>query len=119
NSGTVIFNGGTNQAIGGTSVTTFRNMTISNNNPNTVSIESAQNLSGILTLSPNALFDADGLGTGNNVFTLLSNDDEPTQDASIAAIPSTASFQGRVTVQRFMEIEGAYGGRVYRYIASP
>ncbi|HYF67679.1 MAG TPA: T9SS type A sorting domain-containing protein [Ohtaekwangia sp.] len=119
NSGTVIFNGTINQAIGGTSVTTFRNMTISNGTPDIVSIESAQNLAGILTLSPNSLFDADGLGGGNNVFTLLSNDDEPTQDASIAAIPSTAGISGRITVQRFMEIEGVYGGRVYRYIASP
>lgn len=118
NSGTVIFNGETNQAIGGTSVTTFRNMTVSNTSQ-IVSIESAQNLSGILTLTAGSRFDADGLGSGNNIFTLLSSDDEPTLDAAIAPIPSGAVIDGRITVQRFMEIEGIRGGRIYRYISPP
>jgi hypothetical protein len=114
--GTVAFLGtaAVTQVVSGSAVTIFNNMTVSNTTASPdVSINSNQNLAGVLTLAANVIFDADG--PGSSVFTLLSTGDSPTQDASIANIPGSASVQGNITVQRYMSGEG----RIYRYISSP
>lgn len=116
--GTVLFSGSNLQLIQGSAVTTFNNITVTNvAAPTAVQVLSNQNLRGVLTLSAGSVFDADG--AGSIVFTLLSSADNPTVDASIAALPTGASVTGNVTVQRYMAIEGANNGRIYRYISSP
>jgi len=115
---TVGFNGTSTQNISGASVTTFNNINAINTANPGVSVESNQNLKGILTLGSNVNFDADGtLNTA--IFTLLSTADDPIQDAAIAALPAGAQVSGEVTVQRYMAKEGANNFRIYRYISSP
>ncbi len=123
--GTVVFNGASTQSIQGTSPTTFNNINVTNvSGPPGVRVVTDQNLAGVLTLSPNVTFDADGV-SGTVVFTLLSSADAPTVDGAIATIPTGASVTGNVTVQRYMSIEGGSNspandnGRIYRYISSP
>lgn len=124
--GTLLLNGSSVQSIGGTTATTFNNITVTNNaNPLSVQVQSNQNIRGILTLSSNTIFDADGSGN-TSVFTLLSSADDPSvTDAAIAALPSGAQVTGNVTVQRYMSIEGGNNspafnnGLMYRYISSP
>jgi hypothetical protein len=119
-SGTLVLSGSSIQLIQGTTSTTFNNLTVTNSaGPPAVRIETNSSLTGVLTLSTNTQFDADGVGN-NRVFTLLSSDDAPfTVDAAIAQLPSGASVLGSVTVQRYMAIEGANNNRIYRYISSP
>lgn len=121
NTGTVAFLGtaGIPQLVSGSSVTNFGNINVSNTSavPDVI-IESNQNLHGILTLNATVVFDADGT-LDNSVFTLVSSNDSPTSDASIAILPASANILGNVTVQRYMSIEGANNGRIYRYISSP
>ena len=119
--GTVAFLGttGVTQVVSGTTVTNFANINVTNTSASPdVTIESNQNLLGVLTLANTATVDADG-ASDNSVFTLISSGDNPTQDAAIATLPGTANVLGNVTVQRFMSIEGANSGRIYRYISSP
>ncbi len=119
--GTVAFLGtaGVTQVVSGTTVTNFANINVTNTSASPdVTIESNQNLLGVLTLANTATVDADGT-SGNSVLTLISSADNPTQDASIATLPGTANVLGNVTVQRFMSIEGPNNGRIYRYISSP
>lgn len=121
NSGTVRFSGsdGQTQTITSPSPTDFKNIVVTNTSANpAVSVQSNQNLHGILTLSSNSVFDADG-SANSSVFKLISTSDSPTQDAAIAPLPAGASVSGNVTIQRFMSIEGAGNGRIYRYISSP
>jgi hypothetical protein len=117
--GTVVFNGTGLQNISGSATTDFNNLSITNS-VSTVRVQSNQNLRGILTLSSNATFDADG-SLGTSIFTLVSTDDDPVADASIATLPTGASVTGNVTVQRFMSIEPGVNGnsRFYRYISAP
>lgn len=118
-SGTLVLNGSSIQSISGTTTTTFNNITVTNTaGPPAVQVQSNQNLQGVLTLSANSQFDADG-SSNTSVFTLLSTNDNSTSDASIAALPSGASVTGNVTVQRFMAIEGGNNTRIYRFISSP
>jgi hypothetical protein len=118
--GTVLFNGSATQAIQGSTVTNFNNITVTNvGGPPAVTVQSDQNLRGVLTLSgATSQFDSDGSGN-TSVFTLLSSGDSPTVDASVATLPAGASVLGNVTVQRFMAIEGGNNTRIYRYISSP
>lgn len=121
NNGTVIFSGanGAAQTITSATATTFNNITATNTSASPgVSVQSNQNLKGVLTLASNVNFDADG--TSNTaIFKLLSTADSPTSDAAIAALPAGAQVSGKVTVQRFMTKEGPDNGRIYRYISSP
>ncbi len=121
NGGTVRFSGttSTTQNISGSAVVDFNNISITNTAANPgVSVESNQNLKGVLTLGSNVILDADG-SSNNARFKLISLADGPTQDASIAPLPSGARVNGNVTVQRYMSIEGRSAGRIYRYISSP
>ncbi|HQQ96812.1 MAG TPA: T9SS type A sorting domain-containing protein [Cyclobacteriaceae bacterium] len=117
--GTVVFNGTGTQSITGSTVTDFNNITVSNNsNAPAVQVLTNQNLRGVLTLSgTNTVFDADGAGSA--VFKIMSTGDSPTSDGGIATLPSGTSVSGQVTVQRYMSIEGANSGRIFRYISSP
>jgi len=120
NNGTLRLSG-TNgkQTITSSTVNTFNNITVTNTSAATgASIESSQNLAGVLTLGNNVVFDADG-NSNNAIFTLLSTGDSPTRDAAIGVLPAGAKVSGNVTVQRYMAIEGPGKGRIYRYIASP
>ncbi len=79
--------------------------------------EKSINLYGALKLNSttsNASFDVDGI-SGNRIFTLQSVGDNPTSDASIAAMAEGTSILGKFTVQRYVSGEG----RIYRYICSP
>lgn len=119
-SGTVAFLGtaAVTQTVSGTTTTNFNNITVTNTTANPdVSVNTNQNLTGVLTLAATAIFDADGAGAA--VFTLVSTADDVTADASIATLPGSAQVTGNVTVQRFMSIEGPNNTRIYRYISSP
>ncbi len=113
---TVTFSGVTLQNITGSApVTTFNNISITNStNPTSVSMQSNVNLVGIMTLGINAKLDADGSGN-TAVLTLLSTNDSPAVDASIAALPATAQVNGNVTVQRFFRAFDNFD----RFISSP
>jgi Secretion system C-terminal sorting domain len=113
--GTVGFNGSVIQNISGSTLTNFQNISVTNTtSPVSVSVQSNQNLIGTLTLGANAKFDADG-SANTSVFTLISTNDTPVQDARIATIPTGASVLGEVTAQRYMSMEGTGS----RYISSP
>lgn len=113
--GTVGFNGAVLQNIAGSTLTNFRNISVTNTaSPVSVSVQSNQNLVGTLTLGANAKLDADG-SANTSVFTLISTNDTPVQDARIAIIPTGAAVLGEVTAQRYMSIEG----KGSRYISSP
>jgi hypothetical protein len=119
NSGTLLLNGSSLQLLQGSTLTNFNNISITNvGGPPGVRVVSDQDISGVLTLASNVTFDPDGV-SGSVVFRLRSTADNPTVDASIASLPSGASVQGSVTVQRYMSIEGGNSGRIYRYISSP
>ena len=110
--GTVNFNGNTQQNISGTQLTTFHNIRIQNTTANGVVLQNAVNLRGTLTLAD--LSNGAKINT-NGHLTLLSTSDNGLEDARIAAIPSTAVFNGGVHIQRYMSGEG----RFYRYLTSP
>ncbi len=113
---TVTFNGTSLQNLSGTSpLTTFQNISITNGfSPVSVSVESNINLVGILTLGASAKLDADGSADAA-VFTLLSTNDSPAVDASIAPLPASASVLGNVTVQRFFRPSDNFD----RFFSSP
>jgi hypothetical protein len=91
NGGTVTFNGTLAQIIGGSSTTSFKNITLNNSAGATLS--SAQNLAGILTLT------AGTFTTTGQTFTLLS---ALSGTASIATIVPGADIVGNITMQRYV-----------------
>lgn len=106
---TVTFNGGSAQTIGGSAASTFNNLTI--NNSAGVSITSAQNLSGSLSISSGVFT------TTGQTFTLLSTS---TATARIADLTGGGSITGDITMQRFTLGSGAgtnYTG--WAFIGSP
>ncbi|MEO7990173.1 MAG: T9SS type A sorting domain-containing protein [Chryseolinea sp.] len=118
--GTVVFTNTANgtKTIGGSQLISFNNITIQNNTANPdVSISGNVDLIGVLILNTTAILDADGAGSG--ILTVVSTSDSPTADGSIATLTGTSAVTGNVTVERFMSIEGASGGRIYRYISAP
>lgn len=117
NASTVKFAGTGIQNISGTSVTNFKNIEVTNTANPGVRVQSNQNLVGVLTLSSNVVFDADG-SSNTAVFTLISSGDNPTADAAVGPLPVGARVDGKVTVQRFMTKEGT-NFKIYRYISSP
>jgi hypothetical protein len=112
NGGTVVFNGSSTQNLGGSSLINFNNLTLAASA--SVSVQSNQNLRGVLTLNNNATLDADG-SSDNAVLTILSVDDAAGSDGSIAALGTGASVTGNVSVQRYWGIED----NDFRYISSP
>jgi hypothetical protein len=120
NNGTVKFSGtGGMQTITSSSALTFNNITATNTSASPgVSVQSNENMKGVLTLGSNVNFDADG-SSNTAILKLLSTGDNPTQDAAVGILPSGAQVSGKVTVQRFMSKEGFNSNKVYRYISSP
>lgn len=92
NNGTVVFNGSTAQTIGGTNVTSFKNITI--NNPAGANLTKGQNVIGTLKLTSGTLATAAG-----QPFTLIS---DASATARIDAIPVGADITGNVTMQRYV-----------------
>jgi hypothetical protein len=112
---TVLFSGAALQNIAGTALTRFYNLNVTNStSPVSVSVESKSELQNVLTLGANATFDADG-ASGLTVFTLRSTNDNPVQDASIAALSNGASVTGKISMQRYMSAEG----KIDRYLSMP
>lgn len=95
--GLVFFNGTTNQSIGGTSTTSFYDLTL-NNNAGAI-LNSNENLINTLTLN-NGTFN-----TNARVFTMVST---ATNTARIAQITGTGDIIGNVNVQR--HTPGGYTG---------
>jgi hypothetical protein len=120
--GTIVFNttGGSTKSIISNNSVTFFNLSIQNNGnaldvANNIATGSV-NLAGILSVSPSAVFDADGTAN-NKSFVVLSTADDPANDGSIGPLLSGAQVTGNFTVQRFVSTESV--DRLYRYIASP
>jgi hypothetical protein len=116
--GSIRFNntGAATKSITSSNTIEFNNISVDNNGNATDFINNVTgslNLRGVLTLT-DAVFDADG-AANDKVFVVQSFGDNPTQDASIAAMSAAASVTGSITVQRYMGAEG----RVNRYISSP
>lgn len=88
--GTVLLNGTSNQAIGGSSTTNFYNLTL-NNNAGAI-LNSNENLIGTLTLNNGAF------NTNLKIFTMVST---ATATARIAQITGTGDIIGIVRVQRY------------------
>ncbi|MGQ0827219.1 MAG: PKD domain-containing protein [Bacteroidota bacterium] len=89
--GTVLFDGNTPQSIGGSSNTTFYNMTLNNNAG--ASLISGQNLIGTLALTSGTFT------TTGQTFTLLST---ASRTARIDAIQAGADITGNITMQRYI-----------------
>lgn len=90
-SGNILFNGTLAHTIGGTSVTDFFDITLSNTS-NGATLTNAENLIGTLILSGGTF------NTNSQVFTMVST---ATATARIAQITGTGDIIGNVTVQRF------------------
>lgn len=119
NNGTLRFSGTSGTQTITAPSATFRSIDATNTSASPGLIfESNNQLAGVLTLGTNVVVDPDG-ASNNRIVTLLSSADSPTADAAIGILPAGASLNGQVTVQRYMSIEGASGGRIYRYISSP
>lgn len=92
NNGTVIFSGSAAQTIGGSNVSSFKNITL--NNAAGATLTKAQNVIGTLKLVSGTLSTASG-----QPFTLIS---DAAGTARIDAIPAGADITGNVTMQRYI-----------------
>jgi hypothetical protein len=107
------------QSVQGSSKLSVNNVRVDNGtHSSTLLIDGQVDVNGVVTMSANSELDADGIAD-TGILTLVSSTDELFNNAAIAAIPSSASLTGDVTVQRFMSIEGPNNFRIYRYIGSP
>jgi hypothetical protein len=89
--GLVLLNGTSNQTIGGSSVTSFYDLTL--NNTTGATLGTAQNLLGTLSLN-NGIF-----SVNSQSFTMVST---ATATARIAQITGSGDITGNVTIQRFI-----------------
>lgn len=103
--GVLVLNGSTGQSIGGSTATSFYDITC--NNSSTVTVTTSQNITGVLTIN-NGTFNANGN------LTLISN---AAGDARVGAIAGGASLSGSVIAQRYLP--NTSGARAYRFLASP
>ena len=101
--GNLVFNGSVAQAIGGTTASSFYDIT--SNSLSTVTVSTNQNITGILSVN-SGIFDANGR------LTLIST---ASGDAQIGAIAGTVN--GNVIVQRYLPNTSTV--KAYRYLASP
>ncbi|HEY0654541.1 MAG TPA: T9SS type A sorting domain-containing protein, partial [Chryseosolibacter sp.] len=108
NSGTLLLNGTSDQAITGSIV--LNNITCTNSGTNGVGIGGNVSLVGVLTLT-SGRFDADG-PSGSGVFTVRSTG--LGSGGRIAAIGAPNNFTGNVTVERYINAP-----EDYRYLAIP
>ncbi len=105
NSGTVNFNGTAAQTIGGTSTTTFNNMTLANGAG--ASLTQSANLVGVLSINSGTFT------TTGQTFTLLS-----TAGATASIAPILGNFAGNITMQRYAPAGmGAYTAD-WRFLSS-
>ncbi|MBN4051355.1 T9SS type A sorting domain-containing protein, partial [bacterium AH-315-M05] len=102
--GAVIFNGSSAQTIGGSTVTSFNNLTI-NNSSGGVSLTSAQNVTGTLTLT-SGVFST----TGGQPFTLISTSSGTARIAEVTG----GSLSGNFTMQRYVD-----GNDGWRFLTPP
>ncbi|MEQ8242511.1 T9SS type A sorting domain-containing protein [Fulvivirga sp.] len=111
NSGTINFNGAQAQDLNGSVATNFNNVNITKSSTtNTVTVSTAKNLVGIITLSANSAFNANGN------LTLVS---DPSGDATVAAIPASAIFSGDVIYQRYLDVGNTRWANVGMPIPTP
>ncbi|MBS1634493.1 MAG: T9SS type A sorting domain-containing protein [Bacteroidetes bacterium] len=101
---TIQFNGGINQTINGTSLTTFENILVINNS--SVALNTNSNLRGTLSLQQGTFT------TTGHIFTLLSDSNKT---ANIGSIANGSNFIGPITMQRYIasQVPG------WRFLASP
>ncbi|MTI38860.1 T9SS type A sorting domain-containing protein [Fulvivirga lutimaris] len=107
NGGIVNLNGSTDQDLIPAGAT-FNNIRV-NKSGGAVTLNSQLNLAGYLTMQTATAFNS-----GGNLV-LLSTSDGTSGNASISALPTGASVNGDVTVQRFISNEGS----IWRYMSAP
>ena len=109
NSGTstITFTGGNTQTIN-VNGTTMNNITV-NKSAGDVNVTSALPLAGVLSIQTATTFRTNG------ILTLLSTNDNPARDGSIAALPDLATIIGNVTIQRYMRTQD----NVNRFVSTP
>jgi hypothetical protein len=109
NSGTLVFNGTTDQSISGT--LTVNNLTSGSSGTNGLGVSGTVNLLGTFNLS-SGLFDADGIGGTSGVFVVRSTG--LSTGGRIGTLSSPNNFTGNVTIERYID-----SPEDYRYLSIP
>jgi hypothetical protein len=115
--GTVTFNGSANQDISGSGTANFFNLTVAKS-AGSFMVSNTVNLQNTFSVTTNTIVDFDGATTttvGSGVFTLLSTASRTAVIDKIVSPADPALVFGNVTVQRYMDGQGA----IYRYISTP